>query len=84
VTPQIPAQRQATPSSLTQPGARPAGSCTACGSTRLTSLSMTLTDGTTADFTSCHNCEARSWTAAGQPLSFADVIKRTTKVKASA
>jgi hypothetical protein len=42
---------------------------------------MVLTDGTTAEFLSCHNCEHRAWSAAGRTLSFADVIRRTSKVK---
>lgn len=42
---------------------------------------MTLTDGTPVDFSSCHDCEHRSWSHDGEPLSFADVIARTTKPK---
>jgi hypothetical protein len=45
---------------------------------------MVLTDGTAADFLSCHTCEHRAWSAAGKVLSFTDVIRRTTKVKAAA
>ncbi len=82
-TPKIPVQRTS-PRSLTQPGAQPTGVCPACGSHRFTALSMVLTDGTSADFLSCHNCEHRAWSAAGRDLSFADVIKRTTKLKAAA
>lgn len=78
--PTIPTQRQA-PSSLTQPGAHHGGSCPSCGSARLTSLAMVLTDGTSADFLSCHTCEHKAWSAAGRTLSFSEVLRRTTKVK---
>jgi hypothetical protein len=47
--------------SLTQHGARGEASCAACGSERVTSLSMTLTDGTPVDFVSCHRCEHKTW-----------------------
>ena len=78
----IPVQRtasSATPSSLTQ--TRPAGSCPACASARLTVLAMTLTDGTPVRFASCHDCEHRSWSHEGEELQFADVISRATKQK---
>lgn len=81
--PKVPSQRPA-PTSLTQPGARRGGSCPTCGSERLTSLSMILTDGTTAEFLSCHTCENRSWSADGRQLSFAEVLRRTTKTKVAA
>jgi len=42
---------------------------------------MVLTDGTPADFLSCHTCEHKAWTAAGKALSFTDVLARTTKLK---
>ena len=47
--------------SLTQPGARTGASCRACGSPRVTHISMALTDGSAVQFTSCHRCEHRSW-----------------------
>lgn len=65
--------------SLTQPGAR-RGTCTACGSTRVTRIEMSLTDGTPVDFTSCLQCEHRSWaTLDGTVLSREDVLARTTR-----
>jgi len=78
----VPVQRAATtatPSSLTQ--ARPAGTCPACASARLTVLAMTLTDGTPVRFASCHDCEHRSWSHEGEELQFTDVIARATKRK---
>jgi DNA-directed RNA polymerase subunit M/transcription elongation factor TFIIS len=77
----IPAQRSAQPASLTQAGATPSGTCPSCGSNRLTALAMTLTDGTPVRFSSCHECEHRSWSHEGSQLEFADVIARATKQK---
>jgi transcription elongation factor Elf1 len=77
----IPEQRPAQPSSLTRPGARNGASCPSCGSERLTTLSMTLTDGTPVNFSSCHNCEHRVWADEAGRLDFADVLTRATKHK---
>jgi DNA-directed RNA polymerase subunit M/transcription elongation factor TFIIS len=77
----IPQQRSTSPSSLTQPGAAATGTCPSCGSSRLTQLAMTLTDGTPVRFQSCHECEHRSWSHDGGQLAFTDVIARATKVK---
>ena len=77
-----PAQRSQ-PSSLTRPGARSGAVCPACGSERLTSLSMTLTDGSDVHFFSCHNCEHRVWADAAGRLDISDVLSRATKRKAS-
>jgi DNA-directed RNA polymerase subunit M/transcription elongation factor TFIIS len=77
----IPDQRAVAPSSLTRPGARTGATCPSCGSQRLTSLSMTLTDGTPVSFCSCHDCEHRTWSDAKGQLAFADVLVRTAKKK---
>jgi transcription elongation factor Elf1 len=81
----VPAQRQAaaatSPASLTQAGSSPSGTCPECNSERMTSLAMTLTDGTPVQFASCHACEHRHWTHDGRTLAFADVITRATKQK---
>ena len=83
----IPSQRTASPapitppSSLTQAGASPSGTCPDCGSDRMTSLAMTLTDGTPVRFASCHRCEHRHWSHEGGMLSFTDVLTRATKQK---
>lgn len=74
----IPAPRTEVPGSLTQPGAR-ALRCPACDTERVTSLTMTLTDGSTVDFLSCHRCEHKRWTQGGQVLEFATVIGKTRK-----
>ena len=52
--------------SLTQRGARHGATCRACGSERVTRISMNLTDGSPVEFTSCHRCEHRTWAGAGQ------------------
>jgi transcription elongation factor Elf1 len=76
-------QRPVQPSSLTRRGARNGSECPSCGSQRLTSLAMTLTDGTPVNFSSCHNCEHRVWADDAGKLEFADVLTRATKRKVS-
>lgn len=65
--------------SLTQQGARGGAACTSCGSERVTRLSMSLTDGTAVDFTSCHRCEHKTWTDEGRELSVDEVLGKTRK-----
>ena len=69
--------------SLTQRGARAGASCRACGSERVTSISMSLTDGSPVSFTSCHRCEHRTWeergTTAGTVLPVQRVLDKTRK-----
>jgi hypothetical protein len=79
----IPDQRPAQPTSLTRPGARTGATCPSCGSERLTSLAMVLTDGTPVEFSSCHNCEHRVWADESGRLDFSDVLTRATKHKVS-
>jgi hypothetical protein len=67
--------------SLTQPGARRGSGCEACGSHRVTSLTLTLTDGTPVEFTSCHACEQRSWVGPNGPLDRGTVLERTRKIR---
>ncbi|HEV7757301.1 MAG TPA: hypothetical protein VGO94_15715 [Mycobacteriales bacterium] len=55
--------------------------CGYCGSVRVTSISMTLTDGTPVDFASCHTCERRSWSASGSALALNSVLDRARKIK---
>jgi formate dehydrogenase maturation protein FdhE len=55
--------------------------CSTCTSNRVTSLTMTLTDGTSVDFASCHSCESKSWTQAGRPLDIATVLIKAQKHK---
>jgi transcription elongation factor Elf1 len=53
--------------------------CAECGGTRVTHISMTLTDGSMVDFASCHSCEHKSWTEAGTGLDVSDVLNKARK-----
>jgi len=55
--------------------------CSACGSARVTSIGMKLTDGSEVRFTSCHTCEHKSWVQDGKSLPLDTVISKTTKKK---
>ena len=66
--------------SLTQRDHRSAAECRGCGSVHVTRLSLSLTDGTPVEFTSCHRCEHRTWEHAGAELSVDGVLYRTRKV----
>lgn len=57
--------------------------CGSCAGTRVTSITMTLTDGSSVDFASCHSCERRSWTQAGRQLDIATVLGKAQKYKAA-
>jgi len=71
--------------SLTQHGARGEAQCAGCGSERVTQLSMTLTDGTPVEFTSCHRCEHKTWRDASgdelQDMAVDSVLDKTRKLK---
>lgn len=66
---------------LTQGARRTSGRCAECGSTRVTTLGMMLTDGTPVQFGSCRDCEHRQWSHEGEALTFTDVIARATRQK---
>jgi len=53
--------------------------CSACGSTKVTAIAMTLTDGSVVDFASCHNCERKFWSREGEPLPLDWVLDRARK-----
>ena len=55
--------------------------CTACAGNRVTEITMTLTDGSVVDFTSCHACEHRSWTQQGVVLDRPTVLAKAKKHK---
>jgi len=65
---------------VTTPASRLA-TCVRCAGTRVTAITMTLTDGTSVDFASCHSCESRSWRQAGQELDIATVLGKAKKHK---
>ena len=66
--------------SLVTTPSRELATCAHCASSRVMSITMTLTDGSVVDFVSCHTCEQRSWTENGSGLAVADVLKRSAKV----
>jgi hypothetical protein len=49
------------------------------GSPRVCRLAMKLTDGTPVQFTSCHQCDHRTWESEGSELSRDLVLARTQK-----
>ena len=53
--------------------------CVACASARVTAITMTLTDGSQVDFTSCHQCEHKTWVQAGDELPLDRVLSKATK-----
>ena len=65
--------------SLTQREHRAVIACRGCGSTRVTRLSLNLTDGTPVEFTSCHRCEHKTWEHAGSELSVGTVLDRARR-----
>lgn len=85
MAPVVPRQRRLRPQdalplgSLTQREHRSPDGCVACGSLRLTRLSMNLTDGGSVDFVSCHHCEHRGWQEAGADVPVAEVLLRTAR-----
>ena len=60
------------------------GSCSTCASSRVTEITMTLTDGSVVDFVSCHSCENKSWTQSGRTLEIDTVLSKAQKIKAPA
>jgi hypothetical protein len=65
--------------SLVTTPTRQLATCPACAGTRVTTITMTLTDGSVVDFASCHRCEHKSWTQAGTGLAVSDVLRRARK-----
>ena len=55
--------------------------CPSCAGTRVTAITMTLTDGSVVDFASCHTCEHKSWTESGTGLDVSDVLDKARKVR---
>lgn len=57
--------------------------CGVCSGNRVTEITMTLTDGSSVDFTSCHACETKSWKQAGHELDITAVLGKAQKYKAA-
>ena len=55
--------------------------CGSCSGTRVTAITMTLTDGSSVDFASCHSCETKSWRQAGRELDISTVLGKAQKHK---
>ncbi len=55
--------------------------CGQCRGSRVTEITMTLTDGSVVDFVSCHSCEHKSWTQDGLLLDRPTVLRKATKIK---
>ena len=65
--------------SLVTTPVRALATCAACASRRITAITMTLTDGSVVDFTSCHSCERKSWQQGGRDLDIATVLSKAKK-----
>jgi predicted metal-binding protein len=55
--------------------------CGSCSGTRVTAITMTLTDGSSVDFASCHSCETKSWRQDGRELDITTVLGKAQKHK---
>ena len=66
--------------SLVTTPVRELATCAHCASTRVMSITMTLTDGSVVDFVSCHACERKTWAENGTGLEVTDVLRRSQKV----
>ena len=67
--------------SLVTTPSRDLARCDSCAGTRVTSITMTLTDGSSVDFASCHTCESKSWRQGGLELDIAAVLGKAQKYK---
>lgn len=55
--------------------------CSACGSSTVIQIDLTLPDGTAVEFYSCHDCENRWWDREGEPLPLTDVLELARKAR---
>ena len=55
--------------------------CGSCSGTRVTAITMTLTDGSSVDFASCHSCETKTWRQGGRELDISTVLGKAQKHK---
>lgn len=54
--------------------------CPSCDSPRISTVSLTLTDGSAAVMCACRHCERTTWTdQAGHPVPLQMVLDRATK-----
>ena len=79
----IPAARA--PQPMSEGGLRPDPTmvrglfCPQCSGTRVTRISMRLTDGSPVDFVSCHDCEHKHWRGVDGALALDGVLDRARK-----
>ncbi len=85
----MPAARVAVPTARQQTAPAPVSvlpanrqACESCGSLRTTTISMTLTDGTSVDFTSCRSCEHKTWAGEHGALGLERVLASATRRRA--
>ena len=55
--------------------------CAQCSGTRVTHITMTLTDGSSVEFHSCHTCEHKTWSESGTGLPVTEVLRKAQKIK---
>ena len=55
--------------------------CSACTSTAVTRISITMTDGDVVDFTSCHRCEHKTYASGGEPIELSRVLSLAARKK---
>lgn len=67
--------------SLVTTPTRDLATCSHCASSRVMSISMTLTDGAAVEFVSCHACQRKTWTEGGSGLAVSDVLRKAQKVR---
>ena len=65
--------------SLVTTPVRELATCAHCASTRVMHITMTLTDGSVVDFSSCQRCERRSWTQGEADLQITEVLDKARK-----
>jgi len=65
--------------SLVTTPVRDLASCAHCASTRVMRITMTLTDGSLVDFSSCLRCERRTWSQGESDLSVGEVLQKAKK-----
>ena len=57
--------------------------CDRCRSTRVTEISMTLTDGSAVSFASCQACESKTWRQGGREIDVDAVLTKAQKPPAA-
>lgn len=69
----------AQPTSLLHLSAHSRTPCTACGSSQVSHLWMTVADGSLLSLASCHRCEGRTWRDGDTALQLSEVLARARK-----